>query len=178
MSESYFNKFILFCCGHGFYPFKYDASVVVAFAKDCVHDLNKASAVFRRHDVIVSVLRGVDLLLQADLLVQPEIVELLDVIQSLDHGFDSKLGTKTHRAEILELMPLCKYTKHALKSEDENFWMEFSVQLLLQGVFPKKVFRQSHGLTPKMAAVIFGVSLEMVMAHNPWLERPEVSFPS
>ena len=131
--------------------------------------------VFERLDIVSEILSELDIIFQENLLDLPEVLDLIDIIESVDYGFDSKLGSKTHRDETLELMPDCKYTKFVLKHKDKNFWSEASVQELLQGVFPKN-FEKGIGFTPKTAASILGVSPEMFLAHRPGIERPQVGF--
>ena len=174
MLENNFNRFILFCCSHRHNPFEFDPTVIVAFVKNCLHELNEESVAFARLSIITEVLEEIGIFFEEDPLDLPQVKDLFNIIKSVDQGLDVMLGTKSHRKEVLELTPDCKYTKFALNFKSNNFWKEASVQELLKGVFPKKNFEQGVHLTPRTVASILGVSLEMVFAHIPWIERPQV----
>jgi hypothetical protein len=54
------------------------------------------------------------------------------------------------------------------------FWTEKNVVSLLGHVFGKKRYSDHNQITPQLAAVILGVSMEMIFAHKTNIDRPIV----
>ena len=107
-----------------------------------------------------------------------EVLQFLEVAWSLDLGIDSIVGSFDRQDQILDLTPDCKYIKYAKTKKIANFWNEKAVTSLLKDVFTKKTANNEFVITPKMASIMLGVSLEMVMTHRPKRTQPLVSYAS
>ena len=119
--ENYFNRFILFAYSQNINPFDCDAKCVAKFLLNCVAVLNRASVVFERRSLLNDVVKSIESLQKKTfenvglkLSESPEVVELLELVESVDCGFDSKIGSNCHREEVFELTPNCKYLKYVL----------------------------------------------------------------
>ena len=120
-TEGVFPRFILFCESQEFEtnPFNCKAKSVAKFLKECVVVLNQKSVVFERRSLLEDVVKTIEKVQKKTfenvvpkLSESAEIIEFLDVVESVDLGFDSKLGSPSHRDVVLELTADCKYWKY------------------------------------------------------------------
>ena len=162
-------------------PFQCDPNSLALFLDECLSHLNNNSVIFFRQNLLRKIISGIEIYqttsfpgnpVQTGFLSSESVRQILDVAISLDLGLDSLVGTSSDSEKILEMTAPCKYVKYVRYNDAANFWREKWVCNFLGLVFsPAKNCGDDETISPQLAAVILGVSIEMLMAHKPGIKH-------
>ena len=157
------------------------------FLEECLSHLNENSIIFFRQNLLQKIISGIEIYqttscpgnpVQTGFSTSESVRQILDVATSLDLGLDSLVGTSSDSEKILEMSAPYKYVKYVRYNDAANFWREKWVCEFLKQVFSwEKNSGDDETISPQLAAVILGVSIEMLMAHKPGIKhQPTVRY--